>query len=67
MWVKTVSSPARAYLLRKKMRFTCVAFLHPDRLGGESRIEGMQLCITTPVATVEILHQDVGDNSCFEG
>jgi len=65
IWVQTVSSPVRAYISRKRKRFTRVAFFSTqDRSGAESAFEEMQqLCNATPVATVKILHQDVEDNS----
>lgn len=68
VWVQTVSSPMRAYISRKSKRFTRVAFFcTQDRSGAESAFEEMQeLCKATPVATVEILHKDVEDNSYVE-
>ncbi len=54
----------RADISRKRKRFTRVAFFSTqDRSGVESAFEEMQeLCNATPVATVEILHQEVEDN-----
>jgi len=55
----------RACISRNRERFTRVAFFSTrDRSGAESVFEEIQeLCNTTPVATVEILHKDVEDNS----
>jgi flavodoxin len=68
IWVQTVSSPMRAYISRKRERFTRVAFFcTQDHQGAESAFEEMQeLCKATPAATVEILHKDVEDNSYVE-
>jgi flavodoxin len=65
IWVQTVSSPVRAYISLNRERFTRVAFFcTQDRSGAQSAFEEMQtLCGRDPLATLEILHADVEDDS----